>query len=193
MTSETVQTLFDEFAAAHARGERPDVRAYLARAGAGAEELGLLIDRYLQAVPAQPPDEETLVLLTARVEQVTPLTAARTRLPLKVDDVVYPLRDALGLSPAATDRLRTAYQELEAGQLDPAGVHERVWNVLQKILRLDPHRLLDRPKPKAAFAAPAYMRMADVDSVAGSTPERGATPVGAPDEVDFFFRGGNVR
>ena len=88
MTPNSVQRLFDEYAAKHARGERPDVRAYLARAGDGREELGLLIDRYLQAVPAQPPDEETLVLLRARVEQVTPLTAARTRLPLKVDDVV---------------------------------------------------------------------------------------------------------
>jgi hypothetical protein len=92
------------------------------------------------------------------------LTAARTRLPLKIDDVIERLREALGLSPAARGRLRTAYRELEAGQLDPGGVDERVWQALHKILRVDPRRLLERPKP--AFAAAVYMRTADMGAFA---------------------------
>ena len=84
MTSGAVEMLFDEFAAQYARGERPDVHAYLERAGKQADQLGLLIDRYLQAVPAQPPDEETVVLMQAWLDHVPPLVAARTRRGLKV-------------------------------------------------------------------------------------------------------------
>jgi hypothetical protein len=48
-----VMRLFDEYAARFARGERPDARAYLARAGSGEDELAALIERYLERV--QPP------------------------------------------------------------------------------------------------------------------------------------------
>ena len=104
--------LLDEFVGAHARGERPDVRAFLDRAGPAREQLGLLIDRYLSLAPVQEPDEETAVALRARLEHVTPLTAARTRLPLRVDEVVERLRAALGLPQGLRARLRTAYQQL---------------------------------------------------------------------------------
>ena len=97
MTSGAVEMLFDEFAAQYARGERPDVHAYLERAGKQADQLGLLIDRHLQAVPAQPPDEETVVLMHARLDHVPPLVAARTRRGLKVRELSDRLRDTLGL------------------------------------------------------------------------------------------------
>ena len=47
--------LFDEYAAAYARGERPQAREYLARAGPQADELAGLIDEFLQRSPAAEP------------------------------------------------------------------------------------------------------------------------------------------
>ena len=57
-----VDLLFDEFAASYARGEHPDARDYLERAGDARDALADLIDRFLAAAPVQPPGEETLVL-----------------------------------------------------------------------------------------------------------------------------------
>lgn len=186
MTSEDVAQLFDEFVDAHVSGERPDVREFLLRAGLGSDELGLLIDRYLEVAPIEQPDEETVIALNARLEHLTPLTAARRRLPLKVDDVVERLRELLGLDESSRVRLRIAYQQLEAEQLDPTGVNDRVWDALRSILGLDPRRLAMRKT--SAFAAAAYRRAADFQ--AGEPAP--AAPLGegdAPDEVDFLFRG----
>ena len=186
MTSEVVAQLFDEFVDAHVSGERPDVRGFLLRAGLGSDELGLLIDRYLEIAPIEEPDEETVVAVNARLEHLTPLTAARRRLPLKVDDLVERLRELLGLDESLRARLRVAYQELEAEQLDPAGVNERVWDALRSILGLDPRRLALRQTP--AFPAPAYLRAADFQAAEAAP----ATPLGKhdqPDEVDVLFRG----
>src|SRR5439155_18614840 len=122
VTASVVAQLFDEFVDAHVSGERPDVREFLLKAGSESHQLGLLIDRYLEAAPVEEPDPETVVALTARLEHLTPLTAARRRLPLKIDDLVEQLRELLGLDETLRARLRAAYQELEAEQLDPAGV-----------------------------------------------------------------------
>jgi hypothetical protein len=181
-----VAQLFDEFVDAHVSGERPDVRKFLLRAGPDSVELGHLIDRYLAVAPIEEPDAETVVALNARLEHLTPLTAARRRLPLKIDDLVESLREFLGLDESSRARLRVAYQELEAEQLDPDGVDDRVWDALRSILGLDPRRLAMRGRP--AFAAPAYLRAADFQA-AEPTP---AAPLSAPDqtdEVDFLFRG----
>jgi hypothetical protein len=189
-TSEIVAQLFDEFVDAHLSGQQPDVREFLLRAGTDSDELGLLIDRYLEVAPIEEPDQETVVALNARLEHLTPLTAARRRLPLKVDDVVERLREILGLEESSRTRLRVAYQDLEAEQLDPAGVNERVWEALRLILGLDPRRLMMR-KP-STFAAPAYLRAADFQAVEGAP----APPVSEhdqPDEVDSLFRGGRLQ
>jgi hypothetical protein len=185
-----VAQLFDEFVDAHVAGQRPDVREFLGRAGSESGALGLLIDHYLIVAPIEEPDEETVVALNARLEHLTPLTAARRRLPLKVDDLVERLRELLGLDESLRARLRVAYQELEAEQLDPAGVSERVWDALRSILGLDPRRLTLRETP--AFAAPAYLRAADFQAADPAT----VAALGGheqPDEVDFLFRGGRLE
>jgi hypothetical protein len=183
--------LFAEFVEAHASGRRPDVRDYLARAGGEREQLGRLLDRFLSVAPVQEPDEETKVLLNARLEHVTPLTAARTRLPLKVDELVERLRAALGLPESLRPRLKTAYQELEAEQLDPAGVDSRVWDGLRGILGLDARRLLGGAEPPP-FAAVAYQRVGGrgLQSMASAVVDR--TAENEPDEVDLLFRGPGV-
>ncbi len=55
--ADDVMVLFDEYAARFARGERPDPREYLRRAGEGAEELASLIDaaEALRLTAAAPP------------------------------------------------------------------------------------------------------------------------------------------
>lgn len=190
MTSAHVARLFDEFVDAHLSGERPGVRDFLLRAGTESQDLGRLIDRYLQIAPLEEPDEETVIALNARLEHLTPLTAARRRLRLRVDDVVERLREVLGLSESSRPRLRLAYQKLETEQLDPAGVNERVWEALGSILALDPRRLGMRGATD--FAAPAYLRAADfqVAETASATPLSERDP---PDEVDFLFRGGRLK
>jgi hypothetical protein len=183
--------LFAEFVEAHASGRRPDVRDYLSRAGGEREQLGRLVDRFLSIAPVQEPDEETKVLLNARLEHVTPLTAARTRLPLKVNELVERLRAALGLPDSLRPRLKTAYQELEAEQLDPAGVDSRVWDGLRGILGLDARRLLggvERPP----FRTAADRRMASADVAAGAPLALSRARADEPDEVDLLFRKGRV-
>jgi hypothetical protein len=175
--------LFDEFVEARARGD-VDVRPFLDRAGPARERLGELIDRYLELAPVQEPDEETIVALEARLQHVAPLTAARTRRGLKVDEVVERLLHALGLPEPLRPKLRLRYQELEGEQLDPRGVHASVWDALRKILGLDPLQLVARPGPK--LAAQVFLR---ADTI-GSAPaavwlERAETE---PDAVDLLFR-----
>jgi hypothetical protein len=185
-----VAQLFDEFVEAHVSGGRPDVRDFLLRAGPASGELGLLIDRFLEVAPIEKPDEETVVMLNARLEHVTPLTAARTRLRIRVDEVVEGLREALGLREASRVRLRAAYQELEAEQLDPAGVHDRVWDALRSILGLDPRRLIARETP--ILGTLAYRRTADFEAVAAA-PADAREDQSKPDEVDELFRGSRLQ
>jgi hypothetical protein len=181
-----LDTLFDEFAAAHARGESPDVRDYLARAGDDAEELGRLIDRYLQAVPAQPPDQETIVLMQARLEHTDALVAARVRLGLRRRELSDRLRESLGLGEALGDRVEAAYSELERGQLDPGRVDGRVWDALRKVLGLDALRLARSAGPAAA-SVPFY-RLPDVPAAAAASPAQlDAREEPVRDEVDRLF------
>jgi hypothetical protein len=72
-----VETLFDEYATRYLRGERPDVREYLERAGVERDSLGALLDRFLQGVPAREPSAEEVVVMRARVEQQPPLLVLR--------------------------------------------------------------------------------------------------------------------
>lgn len=189
-TNPLVAQLFDEFIEAQLSGRRPDVRDYLLRAGSASAQLGLLIDRYLELAPVEEPDQETIVALNARLEHMTPLTAARTRLPLKVDELVERLRVALGLEDSLRPRLRTAYQELEGGQLDSSRVHERVWEALRSILGLDPRRLITRETP--VYAALAYHRAPGIQ-VAPMAAAASAEEAAPPDEVDVLFRGARRR
>ena len=103
---------------------------------------------------------------------------------MKVDEIVERLREALGLRGSLRPRLRAAYQELETGQLDPAGVNERVWEALHAILGLDPCRLVRYEPP---VAAPAFFRAAEFEAGrAGAVAS--AHREAEPDEVDRLFR-----
>jgi hypothetical protein len=89
--------LIDEYAASFARGERPDAREYLARAGERGDELAALIERYLERVPPPAPDADTVALAGSWLAGQPPLLELRMPRGLRRDEVVDTLRDRLGL------------------------------------------------------------------------------------------------
>jgi hypothetical protein len=183
--------LFDEFAVRHARGEAPDVREYLARAGSERDELGRLIDRYLQTAPTRRATEEETVLMQARIAQEPPLLVLRRRRRLGRHAVVDGLVRLLGLDAAKEDKVARYYHELEVGLLDATRVNRRVWACLRDLLGADVESLLARPRrpePPATATAVAYLRASDLTLNEVHAPAAAARE--EPDEVDRLFTGG---
>ena len=81
-----LDTLLDELARRHARGEPLDVEGTLARAGDRADELAPLIEAFLARAPRREPTAESLAFVRSLDEP--PLLRARVAKSLKVDDVV---------------------------------------------------------------------------------------------------------
>jgi hypothetical protein len=191
VSGERVHLLLDEFAAAHARGEHPDVKAYLERAGAQYEELAELLDRYLIAVPAQPPDPETAALLDARLAREpgeSLLQAYRVKLRLKRGEVVDAVVAALGLPPDRSAKVGRYYHELESGLLEPDRVNVRVWEALAGAFGAPVRRLAEWSPPPAEPAMLAMYRSANMD-VAVSTRRPADVTEAEWDEVDELFLG----
>ena len=192
MAGPEVEALFERFLEARERGEAPDVSKYLDESGDGRQALGGLIDAYLRAAPVQPPTEEQLLTMRARVHGSTPLTEARTARGLRVDDVVDELERGLSVPKQLRARLRTAYQRLEGAQLEVGSVDARIWDVLTTFFGgLDVRRLAASiPKP-AADADVVYARMELHEKLSPATlaaPLAKEPPAG-PDLVDRLFYG----
>ena len=187
--ADEVFRLFDEYAARFARGERPDAREYLARAGEGAEELAALIDGYLAAAAAPVADENARAAAAAWLEGEPPLLALRNRRALKRDAVVDALVTSLALNPAKRAKVERYYHRLETGLLDPGRVSGRVFDVLAETLRAS---LADvrgwRPRAvetEAVFARTDDRATSMAPFAAGAEPEE-------RDEIDaLFLEGGN--
>ena len=189
-----VDLLLDEFAGAWARGDRPDVRDYLERAGAERDELAVLLDGYLAAAAAQPPSEETLATFAQLVpgdHETPPMLAARVRLGLRRAAVVQRLMELLALPRDREEKVARYYHELETGLLDPRGVQPLVWHNLAKIFGTGIRGLIvERPEPPPVLVA-AYYRVSDdlasADAPGATSPL--AAEVTKPDEVDMLFTG----
>ena len=184
--AEDVFALFDDYAARFARGERPDARAYLARAGERADELATLLDRYLESAPAASPDAESVRVAEAWLAGDPPLVALRSSRGIRVEHVVDALMDRLALDPSKRAKVKRYYQRLEQGLLEPRGVSGRVWDVLQTTLGAGVERAAAwRPRPLAVDAA--YLR-ADALMQAHVPPP--AAPAADLDEIDELFLSG---
>ena len=185
--AEDVSRLFDEYAVAYRRGERPDARAYLERAGAARGELADLIDAFLTRAPAPAPDEATVALMEAWAAGEPPLLALRVRRGLRREAVVEALIAALGLAPGKRAKVARYYHELESGLLDPAGVSRRVFEALAETLQARAPDLQSwrarPPEPAAAFLRAPEPVAAPLAAPAPAQPEE------AWDEVDELFRG----
>ena len=184
-----MELLFDEFATRYVRGEHPDVREYLERAGPEREELGRLIDRFLEAVPARESTEEEIVLMQARLEQQPPILLLRLRRKLSREAVVSALMGQLRLDPGKGDKVGGYYHELEVGILDPNRVNRRVWDVLADVLKANVRGLaVFRPEPPG-LAASAFMREpTGTQARLAHAPESPKTE--EPDEIDKLFTAG---
>lgn len=193
MSAASVERLFDEFAAAYARGERPDVAALLRRAGAGADELASLLDAFLAAVPARTTSPVDVALLRARVAHEPPLLALRLRRRLTRESVAEALVARLGLDPARRAKVRAYFSDLETGVLEPRGVMREVWDALEQVLGADVRALAGLRPPPLSSAAPAFYRLRDGETAPAadaSAPAAAAAGDGGPDEVDRLFTAG---
>jgi hypothetical protein len=168
-----VDRLFDELAAAYVRGERPDLAAYLARAGGDAEELARLFDAFLSTVPAPEPSEDDVAVMRARLDGQPGLLALRTRRARKVDDVVDGLAAQLEVEDRA--RLKRYYQRLEGGVLDPHPVDERVWAALRDLFGTNVRNLIRPLVTRQGGSAMAYYRRT-------GSPDRALLQAAAPVE-----------
>jgi hypothetical protein len=191
-----VAALLDEYAAAFARGEEPDLREYLARAGDEADELARLVETFVARAPAAEPSEERVAMTRAWASGQSPLLEVRTRRGVRREEVVEAILGRFGIDAAKRQKVAGYYHELEAGLLDPLRVDRGVWELLAELLRARVSDLRRRPRlsppptgmavayrrnaPQAAFEAPA--------AAAASAPAREPEP---PDEVDRLFRFGS--
>src|SRR5262249_18919213 len=89
--------LFDEYAAAYVRGDRPDAEAFIARAGDDRAELAELMEEFLRRTPVPQPTEDEVRLLGLMLAEEPPLLSLRVQRGIKVDDVVGALIDRFGL------------------------------------------------------------------------------------------------
>lgn len=144
-------TLFQEFAASFERGQEPDVRAYLERAGGRKDDLAELLDRWLRIVPAPAPSEEAVAEARSWLAGDPPLVALRSGRGLTRDSVVDFLIERFRLPSAKRDKVRRYYHEVETGQLAP---NPRIREALALLLG-GPIRSW---KPRPLEAEPAYFR-----------------------------------
>lgn len=148
--------LFDELAAAYVRGERPDLPAYLARAGDDADELARMIDAFLRVVPPPEPSEDDVAVMRARLEGEPGLIALRKRRSRRVDEVVAELAERLDVDDRG--RLKRYYQRLEGGVLDPHRVDQRVWDALRDVFETNVRNVIRPLVTRQGGSAMAYYR-----------------------------------
>jgi hypothetical protein len=182
--------LFDEYAAAYARGEHPRAGEYLERAGPQADELAGLIDEYLKRADGVEPTDEARAVVAAVVDGGTPLLELRVARGLRRAQVVGALMKRLAIDPAKEKKVAGYYHELEGGLLEPTRVDKRVWNALAETLTAKADDLARwRPATGAKPAtAAAYLRAAEPVSPLAA-PSAAAEPA-EPDEVDALFHSG---
>ena len=183
--SERLFELFDEYAAAYARGERPSADDYLARAGAERSQLAALLDEYLRRAPVQPPNEDDRRYLGLLLAEEPPLLALRVERGLRVDDVVAALIDRLGLDQTKRAKVKRYYQQLEGGLLDSRRLTKRLRSTLGDILGAGAEAATAWRAPSQT--APAFLRRAEANEAIPAAPS--AAPA-AEDEVDHLFTGG---
>jgi hypothetical protein len=184
-----VETLLDEFARRHARGEGLDVEGLLRQAGPDADELALLIDRFLERAPRQEPSDDAREYVQALEDP--PLLNVRRERRLKVDDVVDSIMSACELPAVSRGKVRRYYQMLEAGTLDPLGVAARVWDVLAEIFGRRVEALARDGLIRPGVAAPAMYRRTDaaLDVAELAASPRAAIEAEPRDEIDELFLG----
>jgi hypothetical protein len=174
-------TLFDDWAARVARGESPDPREYLERAGPGREELAQLMEAYLQAAPRREPDPETVELARTWLRGDSPLAELRARRGIRRQDVVAAIVDAFGLAPEKAGIVKSYYHRLEAGLLDPSRLSRPLLDLLGKTLGVANETILGW-RTRSLEVAPAFRIQSDITFAPAAPP---ASPSQEPDDPEI--------
>ncbi len=209
--------LLSEFIDDWNAGRRPDVRAYLRRAPAGAErdELAEQLGDWLALAPTPSYDEPTRAAIRAEpvVQRVFAaadadagawpqlLPALRERSRLSLPELAGRLAERFGLGASDTERTAGYLERLERGELEPTRVSRRLLDALSDALGASPERLAGAGAFGSAFRPASaggtlFRREEGVgDWVAQdlevlSDAAFSPAPAQALDEVDRLFIGG---
>lgn len=193
MSHPGIDDLVAEYRRAYVAGERPEVRDFIEQADEPhREELGRRIRLVLAEEDPPDPAPETLLMVQAMLRGQPPLLELRTSKGMTRDEVVTKLRGELGLEATSEPRVAVYYHELESGQLPLAGIRDRVFEAVAKVMGVARASLmLKGPDPtggtgngmaRAVFARGTPGGPVELDALA-------ALP-GEPDEVDDLFTGG---
>ena len=183
--SDRLFELFDEYAAAYARGERPSAEDFLERAGSERDQLAALLGEYVGRVPAHPPGNDDQFHLELLLADEPPLLVLRRERKLRREEVVEILRERLGLPAGLREKLGLRYHELETGQLEPARVDRRVWAALAEALQARADELTAWAQPRyAPRTKPAFFRAAAPGAQVASAVPSDTSEI---DEVDRLF------
>lgn len=177
--------LFDEYAAAYARGDRPDAEAFLTRAGDDRQELAALLEEFLRRTPAPKPTEDDVRLLGLMLAEEPPLLSLRVRRGIRVDDLVSAVIERLALDPAKRLKVKRYYQRLEGGLLDPDRVSKRLRAALAEIFGTPVEQAIRWAPPRVA--QPTFLRRSERLAAAAPAP---SAAEGEADEIDRLFTGG---
>jgi hypothetical protein len=183
---ERVADLFTEYADAYVRGEEPRASEYLARAGAGADELAQLLNTFVASAPRPPATPDALAVVSAWAEGEPPLVRLRASHSVRVDDVVDAIVEEAGLAATGRAKVKRYYQRLEEGLLPPDGVSEQVWRVLRRLIGPVAEAAASW-RAEAAAAEPAYFRATHGPLATSVVAREREAP---RDEVDELFTSG---
>ena len=181
------ETLLDELARRHARGEPLDVEGLLVSAGDRADELAPLIEAFLERAPRRAPTDDALAYVRSLDDP--PMLRARVAKALRVDDVVDAIVAACDIRPEARPKVRRYYQQLEGGVLDPSGVAASVWDAITGLLGGSRATLTAPPIGAEAAASPMYRADRLFEPSEAAVLAARSTEPDEPDEVDALFLG----
>ena len=185
-----IDALVEEFRRAYVSGEHPDAGDYLLRVPQDdRDELGRQIRLVLADEPPPDPAPETLLMVQAMLRGQPPLLELRTARGMTRDQVVSDLREELGLEPAKEQRVAVYYHELETGQLPLAGIRDRVFDAVAKVMGVARASLLLKGPDAGHAGGPQAVFARSAPGVEVSLNALASLP-GEPDEVDDLFTGG---
>lgn len=186
--AERAADLFAQYRAAFERGEHPDPRPYLERAGDEEDDLRTMIDAFLVRADVPSPPPEMVAVFEAWLRNEPPLLELRRQRRRTRDEVVDALVATLGIDRAKRAKVAEYYHRLEAGLLDLRRIDERVFSALADALGRHPTGpTVARLRPAGASA---YFRSVEPGTPAGALPPLPeVTPEAERDEVDELFTG----
>jgi len=182
-----LDTLLDDLARRHARGEPLDVEGTLLRAGDRADELASLIEAFLERAPRRAPTAEALAYVRSLDDP--PMLRARVAKALRVDDLVDAIVSACEIQPDARPKVRRYYQQLEGGVLDPSRVATSVWDAITDVLGRSRASLTAPGLGVTPSAAPMYRADRLFEPGEMPMPSASMTEPEPPDDVDALFLG----